>query len=67
MTADTKPVIARIPTTLHTAIRLKSVRTHQPLTDVIQALLEEWLNEPEPQPVPTTATKPRRTKQAQPA
>jgi len=40
----------RLPTDLHEAARLKSIRTKTSLNTVIVEKLIEWINEPEPTP-----------------
>ncbi len=56
----------RLPSELHMAARLKSVRTGKTLNEIVNEKLAEWVKEPEPQPEPAEP-KTRRTKSPVPA
>ena len=40
-----KRITIRVPTELHLAVKIKAAKEDQPVSDVIRALLERWLQE----------------------
>ena len=49
-----KRITIRVPADLHLAVKIKAAKEDQPVSEIIRALLEEWLEEE------STETKPNR-------
>jgi predicted DNA binding CopG/RHH family protein len=49
-----KRITIRVPAELHLAVKIKAAKEDQPVSDVIRALLENWLQE---EPIKANPTK----------